>query len=68
MSLKSFHIFFITVSIALAIGFGVWAVIEYAGQGSATYLLWMAVAFGGAIGLAFHEVAVLNKFKRAHIE
>ena len=67
MSLKSFHVFFIAVSIVLAIGFGIWASREYVAQGGVLNLFWIGVATGGAIGLAFYERTVLKKFKRAGI-
>ena len=67
MSLKAFHLFFITVSIVLAVGFGTWAVQGYRAEGGGQYLAWIIAAFGGAIGLAIYEVKVLKKFKKAGI-
>lgn len=67
MSLKAFHVFFITVSIVLAVGFGAWAWRAYSVEGGGVNLVWMALAFVGAIGLAVYEVQVLKKFKKAGI-
>lgn len=49
MSLKAFHVFFISISIALSIGFGFWALERYvvlsalslaAGVSLVVYLFW----------------------------
>ena len=48
MSLKTFHIFFIIVSVLFSLGFSVWAFLEYARLDQATNLI-----FGvGALVLA----------------
>ena len=39
MSLKAFHIFFILVSVALAVGFGFWAQSYYPRMSSASFVL-----------------------------
>lgn len=65
MSLKAFHVFFISASIVLALGFGVWAWRAYSAQGGAVNLAWTALAFAAAVGLTVYEVNVLKKFKRA---
>ena len=67
MSLKAFHLFFIAVSIVLAVGFGTWAVQGYRAEGGAQYLAWIAFAAASAIGLAFYEVTIVKKFKKAGI-
>ena len=67
MGLRSFHLFFITLSILMAIGFGVWALREYSAQGGGVYLVWAALAALGAVALAVYEVKVVKKFKLAHI-
>jgi hypothetical protein len=67
MSLKAFHLFFISASIVLSIGFGTWAAREYVSSGGAINLLWLGVAAIGAVGLAVYERSVLKKFKKAGI-
>ena len=57
MSLKVFHILFITISIALASGFGVWAV-SIDGWG---YAVTGLASFACAVGLVVYEVAFLKK-------
>jgi long-subunit fatty acid transport protein len=57
MSLKVFHILFITTSIALASGFGIWAV-SVDGWG---YKLTGLASFACAAGLVVYEVAFLKK-------
>ena len=42
MSLKSFHIFFIVVSILITLGFGLWTVVRFS-QGDASANLWLGV-------------------------
>lgn len=39
MSLKAFHVLFVTVSIALCLGVGLWALREYRAQGDVATLL-----------------------------
>ena len=67
MSLKTFHVFFITMSIVLALGFAAWAWRAYSAEGGGLNLAWTVLAVGGAVGLAVYEVNVLKKFKRAGI-
>jgi hypothetical protein len=45
MSLKAFHIFFISLSILLSLGLGGWGVSTYAAQGSAGALT-LGIVFG----------------------
>lgn len=51
MSLKAFHIFFIAVSVALAIGFGAWGVNEFVHDGPASMLVMGLASFlvGGVL-------------------
>ncbi len=63
MSLKAFHIFFIVVSTALCVGFGVWATQDFAQSGSWVYLSLGAGSFIGSILLACYGVWFLRKLK-----
>lgn len=63
MSLKAFHIFFIAVSILLAVGFGVWEVVEYADSGAAGRLIAALLSFLVAVALIVYGVRFLRKLK-----
>jgi hypothetical protein len=64
MSLKAFHVLFITASIALASGFGVWAISvdgwKYIAVGAASFLC--------AGGLVVYEVAFLRKCREIGLD
>lgn len=63
MSLKTFHIFFIALSILLAIGFGVWEVREYADGGASGRLIAASLSFLVAAGLIVYGVRFVRKLK-----
>ena len=63
MSLKGFHIVFVTFSTLLSIGFGVWAFGQYTDGGSTT-LLAVAVAAGVfAVVLIGYGIWFLRKLR-----
>jgi hypothetical protein len=66
MSLKSFHIVFITLSIALALGCGIWALNEYLVSGDAGYIGGIVLSVGGAAVMALYEARVIRKFRAMH--
>ena len=57
MSLKTFHIFFISVSVLLCLGFGGWCLRQpdYAGTGIGSFAV--------AVMLVVYEVIFLRRFK-----
>lgn len=63
MSLKALHIVFIVASIVLALGFGVWAFVDYSKGGPRSYL-WYGIG-SSIVGLAliFYCRSVLRKLK-----
>ena len=64
MSLKSFHIVFITAATLLAIGFGLWCVAQYrAGQASGLELSLGITSFAFAGGLLCYGKYFLRKLK-----
>lgn len=63
MSLKVFHLVFITLSILLALAFGVWSLNEYSTSGGMMFLLIAVVSFGGAVALILYERLFLRKFR-----
>ena len=63
MSLKAFHIFFIVMSIAIAVGFGVWATLDFAQSGSWVHLSLGMGSFVASVLLAFYGAWFLRKLK-----
>lgn len=63
MSLKGFHILFVTVSTILAVGFGVWAIREYFARGDTIALMIGIGALVGAVVLLFYGRWFLQKLK-----
>jgi hypothetical protein len=64
MSLKAFHLLFISLSIVLAVAFGLWSVELYAQGEPAAYLATAIVSFAGAVVLGVYETRVLRTFRR----
>ena len=56
MSLKAFHVVFITASILLAFGFGAWSYFDYKDQGKTMDLIY-------AIGSTLAGIALVIYFK-----
>ena len=63
MSLKSFHIFFIVVSMVLCVGVGFWATQDFGRSGSLGHLALGVGSFVGSILLACYGVWFLRKLK-----
>ncbi len=63
MSLKTFHIFFIVVSMALCVGVGVWATQDFARTGNGAHLALGVGSFIGSLLLACYGVWFLRKLK-----
>lgn len=64
MSLKAFHVVFITAASALAFGFGVWLLREYRGvDGTTNDLVWAVSSMVVGAGLLVYEGFVLKKLK-----
>jgi hypothetical protein len=57
MSLKTFHIFFISVAVLLCLGFGAWCLRQpgYIAAGIGSFVV--------AVGLVVYEVIFLRRFK-----
>ncbi|MEE9189759.1 MAG: hypothetical protein V3U16_03210 [Candidatus Neomarinimicrobiota bacterium] len=65
MSLKVFHIFFITVAVLFAIGFGVWSLYPTFQHGNNTTFLWLGIgSFGVAVVLVLYGLKVFQKLLR----
>jgi hypothetical protein len=64
MSLKAFHLVFITAASALAFGCGVWGLRDYWGaEGSASALLFGLGSLAAGFGLLLYERYFLKKLK-----
>jgi len=64
MSLKTFHIVFITLSSALALGCGVWLLISgFSADGSKKDILFGISSLLGGVGLIFYGRYFLKKLK-----
>jgi hypothetical protein len=67
MSLKGFHIVFITFSTLLALGFGVWCLWVDSMHGSPAFRTGAICAFAAAAGLIIYGVWFWRKMKRLRI-
>jgi hypothetical protein len=63
MSLKAFHVFFITVSVLLCLGFGAWCIESDYAKGRTFYLIAGYVSFALGVALVVYEIIFLRKFK-----
>jgi hypothetical protein len=63
MGLKNIHLLFISMAIALALGFGAWCVWMFRGQGGGGYLAVGAASFATGIGLVVYANWFLRKMK-----
>ena len=63
MSLKTFHVFFVIVSVLCALGFGAWAVSDYLRTGSSGVLVLAILAFAAAVALVWYGLWFLRKLK-----
>jgi hypothetical protein len=65
MSLKAFHLVFITASTALALGCGVWGLKDFFSEGgSAGDLVFGLGSLAAGVGLVFYERYFLRKLKK----
>jgi hypothetical protein len=65
MSLKAFHVMFITAASALAFGCGVWGLKDFFSQGRQTWdLIFGLGSLASGIGLLLYERYFLKKLKR----
>jgi len=64
MSLKAFHVFFVSVSILLGFGFGAWEIYSVVqGGGGKADLVMGIISLVAGVGLIFYLRAVLRKLK-----
>ena len=63
MSLKAFHVFFITISVLLCLGFGAWCLNSDYAHGRPAYATAGYISFALGIILVLYEIVFLKKFK-----
>jgi len=63
MSLKAFHLIFITASVLLTFGFGAWSLVGYSDVGRTADLVSGLVSLGIGIGLILYGRYFLKKLK-----
>ena len=63
MSLKAFHIVFVTASIVLAVLFGIWSLVNYSHDGTLKDLLFGIGSLIVGVALVFYEKYALKKLK-----
>jgi len=63
MSLKAFHVIFITASSLLAFGFGAWMLRAYSSEGVKADLAYGVVSLAVGVGLLVYEGFFLKKLK-----
>jgi hypothetical protein len=64
MSLKAFHVIFITASSALAFGCGIWELKNgFSSEGRALDFVFAGLAFAAGVGLIVYERYFLKKLK-----
>jgi hypothetical protein len=61
MSLKAFHLVFISAAVLLAFGFGVWLAKNFFSGGGVMNLISALLAFGAGVGLIVYELYFLKK-------
>jgi hypothetical protein len=64
MSLKAFHIFFVSVSILLAFGFAGWELYAYAQQGGVGNVVLGVGSLVAGVGLVVYLRAVIRKLRQ----
>jgi len=63
MSLKEFHVVFITASVLLFLGFSYWGVVQYHQFHGTIFIGASIVSLIAAIGLTLYEVRFIKKTK-----
>ncbi len=63
MSLKAFHIIFITASVLLAFGFGAWSLVGYSDSGRTADLAFGGVSVSIGVGLIVYGRYFLKKLR-----
>ena len=63
MSLKAFHVLFVSVCTVFCMGFGVWAIYDYRQSGEVGSLIWGVLSLLAAVALLWYGRWFLRKLK-----
>lgn len=63
MSLKTFHIAFVTISTLLSAGFGLWCISRFSAEGAFPYAAAGISSFAAAAGLVYYGYRFLKKME-----
>ncbi len=63
MSLKTFHVIFISLAALLAFGFGIWCFLDSSARGQWIYVCLGLISFAVGVGLIFYETRFLRKLR-----
>ncbi len=63
LSLKEFHLVFVSAAILCSLVFGYWATRQYVQAPGASYLATAVGAFGVALALVIYEIIFIRKVK-----
>jgi hypothetical protein len=63
MSLKAFHVFFITMAVLLCMVFGAWCINSNYTHGRTSYAIAGYASFGLGVLLVLYEIVFLKKLK-----
>ncbi len=63
MSLKAFHVLFVSVSVVLSLGFAGWAFAEFRRTADKEYIWWAIAGLAAACGLIIYGRWFLRKLK-----
>jgi hypothetical protein len=63
MSLKVFHIIFISLSVVLTFGFGLWLLFGESGEGGPAHALGALLSFVVGVLLILYEIKIVKKFR-----
>lgn len=63
MSLKAFHIFFITLSVLSSFGFAVWSMLKFTSDGGIGFVAVAILSVAAGIGLILYGIRFLKKLK-----
>jgi len=63
MSLKTFHLFFVTVSTLFGAAFAAWCLRQFRLDQNAAHLVWAAVSVVGSAALVYYGTRFLHKMR-----
>ncbi|HLU46546.1 MAG TPA: hypothetical protein VK116_00630 [Planctomycetota bacterium] len=63
MGIKNFHVFFVAVSVLLAVGFGLWCILTEAGRKTPGSTVFAVLAFVAAVALLVYGRRFLRKIE-----